>query len=441
MKPYPPLGLLYLSSYLKAAGFSVEIFDSTFSTRDALFSRLATERGVLGIYTNLMTRGPVVAIAQKAKELGWTVVLGGPESANYPGEYLSFGADAVVIGEGEETLRDLIPALAENGPHRLHEVAGVVFRDEAGDVVTNPERAKIANLDSLPFPDREAIDHQLYLDTWRKHHGAGSINLITARGCPYKCTWCSHAVFGFTHRRRSAKNAADEVEAIRDRYNPEQVWYADDVFTMSHSWLFAYNQELKRRNIRLPFETISRADRMMNEEVLSTLAEMGCYRVWIGSESGSQRILDAMKRGVTTDEVDFAVKAARRHGIQTGMFLMWGYDGETVEDIEATIDHVKRTNPDVFFTTVSYPIKNTAYFEAVASRVVLDQDWLSASDRDYKVKGRPSRAYYKQADQWLKNSVAAHRLLDSDPVLAAEKEVAAEAARRAMLGLAGEVEA
>lgn len=440
MKPYPPLGLLYLSAYLKQAGCTVEVFDSTFSSREALFTRLEAERGVLGIYTNLMTRGPVVAIAKKAKECGWTVILGGPESANYPSEYLAEGADVVVIGEGEETLRELLPALAKSGTHRLHAVSGIAFVGETGRVVRTPERSRLADLDALPFPDREAIDHERYLDTWRKHHGAGSINLITARGCPYKCTWCSHAVFGFTHRRRSPMNAADEVEAIRDRYNPEQVWYADDVFTMSHAWLHSFNQELKRRNLHLPFETISRADRMMKEDVLEALAEMGCYRIWIGSESGSQRILDAMKRGVTTDEVDFAVKAARRHGIQTGMFLMWGYDGETVEDIEATIEHVKRTNPDIFFTTVAYPIKNTAYFEEVANRVVLEEDWLRASDRDHKVRGRHSRAYYRQADQWLKNSVAAHRLESTDPRQAEEKRAAAEMARKAMLDLAHEVE-
>lgn len=441
MKPYPPLGLLYLSAYLGQAGFSVEVFDSTFSTREALFERLGSERGVLGIYTNLMTRGPVVALTKKAKELGWTVILGGPESANYPAEYLAEGADVIVIGEGEETLRELLPALAKSGPNRLHAVCGVAFLGESGRVVTTPERSRLPDLDSLPFPDREAIDHSLYLDAWRKHHGAGSINLITARGCPYKCTWCSHAVFGFTHRRRSPRNAADEVEAIRSRYNPEQLWYADDVFTMSHSWLFAFNEELKRRNLKIPFETISRADRMMKDEVLGALAEMGCYRIWIGSESGSQRILDAMKRGVTTDEVDYAVKAARRHGIQTGMFLMWGYEGETVEDIEATIAHVKRTNPDIFFTTVAYPIKNTAYFDEVAGRVVLERDWLSSSDRDYKVRGRRSRAYYREADQWLKNSVAAHRLSESDPAAAREKLALAQAARMALLALAHEVEA
>lgn len=441
MKPYPTLGLLYLSAYLKRAGFTVEVLDTTFSTRDDLSARLAADRGVVGIYTNLMTRPGVLFAAREARRLGWTVVLGGPESASYPEEYLSRGADVIVVGEGESTMAELLPVLAARGPHRLHDVPGVVFRDEAGALVTTAEREKIADLDSIPWPDRDAIDTARYVDVWRTHHGMGSVNLITARGCPYRCNWCSHAVFGFTHRRRSARDVAEEVVKIRDRYRPDQLWYADDVFTISHRWLFDYAAELKARDVRLPFETISRADRMMSDDVLATLAAMGCYRVWIGSESGSQRVLDAMQRGVTVEQVRWATKAAQRHGMQVGMFLMWGYDGETVEDIEATVEHVKAANPDVFFTTVSYPIKGTGYFEKVAPSVVLPKDWETASDRDHKVKGRHSRGYYRFADQWLKNEVAAFRLDGTDPDGATAKRTAALAARAGLEAAAAEVEA
>jgi radical SAM superfamily enzyme YgiQ (UPF0313 family) len=441
MKPYPTLGLLYLSSYLRRAGFDVEIFDTTFAERRDLFSRLEKDPGVVGMYTNLMTRRPVLDVLAQAKAHGWTAVLGGPESANYPEEYLAHGADVVVVGEGEETMAELLPALAKHGPHRLHGVAGVVFRDETGAVVHNPERTQIPDLDSLPWPDREQIDQQRYVDVWRTHHGMGSVNLITARGCPYKCKWCSHAVFGFSHRRRDYMDVVAEVEHIRDRWQPDQVWYADDVFTISHRWLFDYAGELERRNLRLPFETISRADRMMREEVLATLARMGCYRIWIGSESGSQRILDAMERGVTAEQVQWATKAAQRHGIQVGMFLMWGYDGETVDDIAETIEHVKKANPDVFFTTVAYPIKNTAFYHAVADKVVSNRSWEEGTDRDYAIRGRHSRSYYKQADRWLRGEVAAFRLEGEDPDTAALRRAEALAAREAMMGLAEEVEA
>jgi anaerobic magnesium-protoporphyrin IX monomethyl ester cyclase len=440
MKPYAPLGLLYLSAYLKRAGFAAEVFDSTLRSRCELYERLAKEPGgVLGLYTNLITRKSILQIVAEGKRHGWTVILGGPESANYPEEYLARGADAVVIGEGETTLAELLPALRASGQHRLHDIAGVVFRGENGELVCNPDRAQIADIDSIPWPDRRATDIPRYVDIWRTHHGRGSVNLITARGCPYKCTWCSHAVYGYSHRRRSPADCADELKFIRDEYRPDQVWYADDVFTINHRWLAEYSREIDRRNLVIPFETISRADRMMDEEVLATLARMGCYRIWIGSESGSQRVLDSMRRGVTAEQVQWATKAAQRHGIEVGMFLMWGYEGETIEDIEATIDHVKRANPDVFFTTVAYPIKNTPYFEAVRDRITLDIPWEEATDRDFAIRGRHSRGYYRHADRWLRSEVAALRANGDSSAETHRRDAAL--AKAGMLAARHEVEA
>lgn len=430
MKPYPPLGLLSLSAYLKTLGYSVEVHDSTFGTKAGLLRRLqGSPGGVLGIYTNLITRRNVVEIVGAARNCGWTVILGGPESASYPEEYLRAGADVIVVGEGETALAELLPVLAAAGPHRLAAIRGIIYTNEAGETVRTPERAKIADLDALPFPDREAIDHRQYLDVWREHHGASSINLITARGCPYRCTWCSHAVYGYSHRRRSPANVAQEVAWIVDRYHPDQLWYADDVFTISHPWLQQYAAELQRRALSLPFETITRADRLQTEAAVRALQELGCYRVWIGSESGSQRILDAMQRGVTVEQVRTAVRLAQQHGIKVGMFLMWGYEGEEIEDIAATVEHVKLTNPDVFFTTVSYPIKGTPYFDTISDRLELPMAWSEASDRDYVIAGRRGRDYYRLADLWLRSEVEAHRMTASDPERAASLSATAMQAR------------
>ncbi|MFN0026671.1 MAG: B12-binding domain-containing radical SAM protein [Acidimicrobiales bacterium] len=441
MKPYPPLGLLYLAAYARRAGLIPEVLDTTFMDRSEVLARLdATPGATMGIYTNLMTRANVVWLMGEARARDWTVIVGGPESANYPSEYLRHGAQAVVLGEGEETLVHLLEVLSRGNPHQLHEVAGVVFRDHRGRQITNDARPQLRDLDSLPWPERDAIDTQRYVDVWRTHHGMGSVNLITARGCPYKCNWCSHATYGHTHRRRSPADCAEEVAHIMDRYRPDQVWYADDVFTISHKWLFDYAAELAQRKLHVPFETISRADRMAKEEVFRTLADMGCYRIWIGSESGSQRILDAMQRGVTVEQVRWACRTAKRYGIEVGMFLMWGYEGEELSDIEATIDHVKEANPDIYFTTVSYPIKGTGYFNKVADKLAVQEDWASSTDRDLTIQGRHSRAYYGHADAWLHAEVDAHRLAETDPTASAERRRQAADSRRALLAAAHEVE-
>jgi anaerobic magnesium-protoporphyrin IX monomethyl ester cyclase len=433
MKPYPPLGLLYLSAYLKAHHHSVEVYDSTFGTRTELLQKIRqSPGGLVGIYTNLMTRGSVLQIISAAKQSGSTVILGGPESANHSAEYLGAGADVIVIGEGESTLTELMATLPSMGPHGLSGVRGIVFRNAAGEPVHTPERTKINDLDSLPLPDREAIDHQKYLDAWKGHHGASSINLITARGCPYRCRWCSHAVYGYSHRRRSPANVAAEVAWIVERYNPDQLWYADDVFTISHPWLQGYKAALEKRGLHLPFETITRADRLQSEEAVVALRDLGCYRIWIGSESGSQKILDAMERGVTVEQVRSAVKLAQKHGIRVGMFLMWGYEGEQMEDIAATVEHVKQSDPDVFFTTVSYPIKGTPYFDTVKEKVSLPQAWANATDRDYFINGRHGRDYYRLADVWLRNEVEAARLANTDPRRAASLIEIAKQARDEM---------
>ncbi len=426
MKPYAPMGLLYLSAHLRARGFDVEIYDSTFGSRDELVRLIESEKPpVVGIYGNLMTRGNVLAIARAARECGCKVVLGGPEPPNYAHQYLNAGADAIVNGEGEVSLEALLRAWASHEP--LHRVPGIQYRADDGSIARTEPAPLIPRLDAQPWPDRERVDIPRYLASWRARHGRGSISVITARGCPYHCRWCSHATYGKTHRRRSPAAVAEEVEWIVNRYQPEMLWIADDVFTIHPGWIIEYAAQMRGRGLRIPFECITRADRM-NAQMAETLAGLGCFRVWIGSESGSQRILDAMQRGVRAVQVREAVRLLREHGIDTGMFLMWGYEGEDLEDIEATVEHVKVCRPDVFLTTVSYPIKGTPYFNQVESRLVRIGEWATSTDRDVRIAGRHSRRFYQFADQLLKSE-------------AAGLSMEADAARRGLREFFDEVEA
>jgi radical SAM superfamily enzyme YgiQ (UPF0313 family) len=410
LKPYVPLGILYICSHLRKKGFNVEVFDTTFSTMDALRHFLETESpSILGVYANLMTRKKVVEILRLAHQAGWKTIVGGPEPGAYVHEYLQAGADVVVLGEGEITTEELILALGKKGPADLSAILGIAYRDESGRVHQTAPRPQISDLDLQPWPARDAVDIRRYMQTWRDAHGKGSLSFITARGCPYHCRWCSHQVFGKTHRRRGPAAVVDEVEWLVDIYEPDMVWIADDVFTIHHSWLRGYAAEMRRRRLRVPFECISRADRL-NSEVADLLAELGCFRVWIGSESGSQRILDAMERGVTVQQVQTAVSLCKSRGIETGMFLMWGYQGEQLEDIEATIHHVKISDPDIFFTTVAYPIKGTPYYQRVADSLVPLNVWRQSSDRELVPPGQRSRAFYDRVDRLLQKEVQLARL-------------------------------
>jgi radical SAM superfamily enzyme YgiQ (UPF0313 family) len=409
MKPYPPLGILSLSAYLKQQGFSVAVFDATFRTLADFPAFLARTRpSVVGLYVNLMTKFNALRLAQMAKAAGAWVVMGGPEPPYYAAEYLRAGADVIVVGEGELTMEALSASLIKHGRRGLHDIAGIAFLDDDGQLVETEARELIKDLSALPWPDREAIDIRAYLDTWKTHHGMSSMSVIHARGCPYTCKWCSHSVYGATHRRRTPQDAADELLHLREAYHPDLIWYADDVFAINHRWLRAYADALAARGVRIPFECISRADRL-TEPVVELLAQMGCYRLWNGSESGSQRVLNAMNRRVDAADVRAKTHLLQKYGIQAGMFIMLGYSGETVDDIIETTRHLKIANPDIFLTTIAYPIKGTPFYQEVEASILSDKPWDARTDRDLTVAGRYGRRFYQFATRWMVSSVALHR--------------------------------
>jgi radical SAM superfamily enzyme YgiQ (UPF0313 family) len=389
---------------------------------------------VVGIYCNLLTKLNVLEMIRFCRSRGSIVVLGGPEPPSYAEEFLAHGADVIVIGEGEVTMREVLENIPRAGVHKLQSISGLAFKDESGMIVRTSARELIQDLDSLPFPDREAIQQEQYMEAWRQYHRLGAVSLITARGCPYTCKWCSHGVYGFTHRRRSPHGVVDEIEQLVQRYKPDMMWIADDVFTIHHRWLHEYAEEMKRRNLKIPFECISRADRL-NEDILRVMAELGCFRIWYGSESGSQRILNAMSRGVTTQEILEMTRLARRFGIEVGLFVMLGYEGETVEDIEATIEHLKRVQASTFLTTVAYPIKGTTYHQDVESRIRADEAWENRTERDLEVRGRYSGRFYWFAQRRMTNEVLYHSLANGQNGRILQKASAFTKAKIAQLGM------
>jgi radical SAM superfamily enzyme YgiQ (UPF0313 family) len=415
MRPYVPLGILYISAYLEQHGYDNVIFDSTFSSFGQLCSTIIKESpGVVGIYTNLMTKLNVLRLIdfiKKDESLRKTkIVLGGPEVRNHATNFLKHGADFIVFGEGEQTMLELVQWLSGNLTIDVEEIEGIAYKNGKGELHQNRERSKLRNLDELPLPNRLKVNLQLYFDAWKNKHGVSAISINTMRGCPYTCKWCSRAVYGQSYRRRSAKNVVDEMEWIKQHYSVDSIWFVDDVFTISHKWLEEFVNELTIRNVAIPYECITRSDRM-NEDVIKKLKKSGCFRVWIGAESGSQKVIDLMDRRVNVAQVQEMIQLSKKHGLQAGTFIMVGYPGETKEDIYATVSHLKKADPDLFTITVAYPIKGTPLYEEIEDRFIADLPWEKSTDRDIDFERTYNRRYYDYAIKMINNEIYLHKAL------------------------------
>lgn len=409
MRPYPPLGILYISAYLEMNGFPNDVFDSTFNTIDLLEKYLLEQRPrIVGVYTNLMTKINVLRIINFVKNnplLQETkIVLGGPEVRNHKENFLQYGADIIVFGEGEDTMLELVTAFSKGDAPDLHNIPGIAFKNVNNEVVTNEERILIRDINQLPFPNRQKINMQLYFDAWKQKHGFSMLNVSTMRGCPYSCKWCSRAVYGSSYRRRNPKLVVDEMQMLKEQYNFDMIWFVDDVFTINPRWLREFAGEIAARNFKLPYEIITRADRL-SEEAILLLKQSGCFRVWVGAESGSQKIIDAMDRRVKVEQVRDMIKMVKQYGMEAGTFIMLGYPGEEEEDIIETLEHLKNSNPDHYTITVAYPIKGTPLYADVENIFTKELSWENNTDRDIDFKRPYSRRYYMYAINWIQQEM------------------------------------
>jgi anaerobic magnesium-protoporphyrin IX monomethyl ester cyclase len=410
MKPYPPLGILYLSAFLERHGIDHAVFDTTFSTKAAFKQYLLAHKPrILALYTNLVTKLQVLELIAWVRTepslADMVIVQGGPDITHNTAEYLGEGAHVVVVGEGEQTMLEIAQTVLYQGnTTEFGHIQGVVYRAASGDIIRTGVRTKIKNIDELPFPNRGKIDLMQYLNVWKERHGKSTVSVSTQRGCPYTCKWCSTAVYGQSYRRMSPKRVVDELEHIRRVYNPDAIWFVDDVFTVSHKWLDEFCDEVHARQICLPFECITRADRL-TEAVVATLKKAGCFRVWIGAESGSQQVIDAMDRRVDVLQVRRMIQCARTHGIETGTFIMLGYPHETEADIEETIVHLKEANPDIFTITIAYPIKGTGLYSEVEASSFSSLPWNKRTDREVDFARTYPKPYYHYAVRRVVNEV------------------------------------
>lgn len=373
MRPFPPLGLQYLVAYLRRAGVAAEWWDSTWRSGPAAFAAALDDAKprIVGFYGHTITRPVTAGMVREALGRGLRVVAGGPDPVQYLDEYLAMGVEVIVVGEGEATLAELVAhCQANHGAwdyDTLDRIAGIVFK--VGErVVRTAARPLIRPLDSLPWPSRQRADLQDYFTAWRKRHGETAMSMTTSRGCPYHCTWCSKQVYGDTFRRRDPDAVIDELLSIKAEFQPDHIWFVDDMFTLNKTWVEKFSTRMVEREAVTPFYVIGRAETLEPKQ-LDRLRAAGCYRMYVSAESGADHVLEAMKKGTTVAELRAAGRMLREAGIEMGAFVMLGYPGETRPDVLATRDLMRDLDPAVTLVSVAHPMKGTAFYDRVKEQV------------------------------------------------------------------------
>ncbi|CUT02184.1 B12-binding domain-containing radical SAM protein [Candidatus Chrysopegis kryptomonas] len=417
MTPYFPLGLMYLASVLRENGYEVELFDCTFRKDfDEFENFMKTKKPKLVGITSLITiRRNALIIADIAHRYGAKVILGGPDPTALPERYLlykgtknEFPVDAVVFDEGEITMLELANFYfkKDDFPNDLMEIKGLRLRDDNGKVISTGNRELIQNLDSIPFPARDLVDMDDYRKAWRKKHGYWSLTIINSRGCPYHCSWCQKAVFGRKYRIRSPQNSAQEMKLLKEVYSPDFIRVVDDITGVQKNWVLKWSEEVIKRDAIIPFECLTRVN-LASEDMLKALKDMGCEKIYFGAESGSQKVLNAMDKGITVEQIYKASELCKKLGIKTYFFMMVGYPGEDIEDIKLSIKLLRETLPDEFSTTIAYPLPGTKFYEQVRDRLMFEsQDWML--DWDYTAENKLlfkrekyNTTFYRWAIRWM----------------------------------------
>lgn len=434
MQPYPPLGSLYAAAYIREQGYEVALFDAMLADSEAEWeTALDREQPEFAILYEdsfnylskmclLRMREAAFTMTAAAKARGCTVIISGSDATDHAESYFEHGADFILMGEGEITLSELLGQLTGRAPKPLATINGLAYRTPA--TVTQPhetssvepvetdsgkvslaaagqpeiqrtgKRAFERNLDRFPFPAWDLVDIARYQSIWRERHGYYSMNMVTTRGCPYRCNWCAKPIYGRRYNSRSPENVVAELKWLKENFQPDHIWFADDIFGLKPGWIERFSQLAVAQDAVVPFKCLQRVD-LITEAVAQALAEAACQIIWVGAESGSQKILDAMDKDTQVAEIYQAVQRLHRHGVKIGFFLQFGYLGEEWPDIEQTLKMVRECQPDDIGISVSYPLPGTKFHEKV--KLQLDRtNWQDSNDLAMLYQGTYSTEFYRE---------------------------------------------
>jgi len=414
-QPYPPLGTLFAAAFLRDHDYDVALFDSMFarSAVEVIPSLEARQPDFFIIYDdgfNYLTkmcltnmREAAFSMSKLAKERGCTVIVSSSDSTDHYEQYLEEGADFIIIGEAEQTLLDLVNALRSG--QDFSGIAGLAFKQH-NNLVKTPQRSVMKDLDSLPLPAWDLIDITPYRQSWMSHAGYFSLNMSTTRGCPFKCNWCAKPIYGNRYNARSPQHVVKELKLLKEKFNFDHIWFCDDIFGLKPGWVYEFADLVEKEKLSFKFKIQARADLLLQDNYIEALARAGCDNIWMGAESGSQKILDAMDKGTTTEQIYAATRLQKKHHIKPSFFIQFGYLGETKEDIKKTIRMINDLLPHSIGISVSYPLPGTVFYEKVKTDLREKTNWTDSDEMALMFRNTYKPAFYKQLYYYVHKNYA-----------------------------------
>jgi radical SAM superfamily enzyme YgiQ (UPF0313 family) len=423
MQPYMPIGTLYAATALRESCISVVAFDSMLEEPSTTFDAMLVKHRpkIVAVYEDdfnflskmCLTRMRSVAwkIATAARSIGAVTIVHGSDSTDNPQAFLDNGFDYVLCGEAEDSLVRLCRAIlhAEEVP----EIDGMVRLGDHGRVLRSSQRlSKNPAWSQLSLPARDLIDMEPYRAAWMNAHGYFSANMVSSRGCPYSCNWCAKPISGNRFHLRSAAAVAEEMRLLKESAAVQHIWFGDDVFALDRHWVQRFADEVTKRDAALPFKIQSRAD-LMSEAVVQNLKAAGCAEVWMGVESGSQTVLNAMDKSLKLPSVRTARRLLKEAGIRACFFLQFGYPGETWVELQETIAFVRETRPDDVGISFSYPLPGTLFYEHVQDQLGKKRNWTDSDDLCIMFKAAYTTDFYRAVRDALHAEVDSWRESDA----------------------------
>jgi anaerobic magnesium-protoporphyrin IX monomethyl ester cyclase len=441
MRPYPPLATLYAAAHVRQAGVSVALFDAMLAEGEHEFALALAQYQprIVALYDDnfnflskmclARVREAAATMSRMARDYGAVVLAAGSDASDHPEAYFAHGVQAVLVGEPDHTLREVVAVLLEregegtgeqgdkgtrrqrivvlsasdaSGLVALSSTPGLALPDPAAPngIHYTARRPVERHPDVFPMPAWDLVDTERYRAAWTQAHGYWSLNMVSTRGCPFHCNWCAKPIWGQRYAMRSPASVADELAFLKRTYQPDHIWFADDIFGLRPQWVAAFGQAVAERDAALPFMIQSRVD-LMTDEAVAGLKQAGCVEVWMGAESGSQQILDAMEKGTRVEEIAIARARLKAAGIRACYFIQFGYPGETYADILATVQLVRDTLPDNIGVSVSYPLPGTRFYDMVRDQLGPKTHWEDSDDLAMMFAGTYGSRFYRHLHRLL----------------------------------------